>query len=67
MWIARMKNGHLPAHMAWVAYKLQLWPGICYGLGMMTNDLEITEMIFDKADYEMMPVLGVACTVKREL
>ena len=53
--------------MAWVAYKLQLWSGICYSLGMMTNDLEITETIFDKADYEMMPVLGVARTVKREL
>jgi hypothetical protein len=66
-WIARMKNGHLPAHMAWVAYKLQLWPGIRYGLGTMTNDLEITETIFDKADYETMPVLGVARTVKREL
>jgi hypothetical protein len=25
------------------------------------------ETIFDKADYETMPILGVACTVKREL
>jgi hypothetical protein len=66
-WIARMRNGHLPSHMAWVAYKQQLWPGIRYGLGTMTNDLESTEMIFDKADYETMPILGVARTVKREL
>ncbi len=53
--------------MAWVAYKLQLWPGIRYGLGKMTNNLEITEVIFDEADYETLPVLGVARTVKGEL
>ena len=66
-WITRMKNGHLPAHMAWIAYKLQLWPGLRYGLGTMTNNLEATDAIFDKDDYEMMPILGVARTVKREL
>ncbi len=32
----------------------------------MTNDLEATETIFDKADNETMPILGVACTVKRD-
>jgi hypothetical protein len=53
--------------MAWTAYKLQLWPGLRHGLRTMTNDLEATESIFNKADYEMMPILGVARTVKREL
>jgi hypothetical protein len=66
-WITRMKNGHLPAHMAWIAYKLQLWPGLRYGLGTMTNDIEATDAIFDKDDYDIMPILGVARTVKREL
>jgi hypothetical protein len=33
----------------------------------MTNDLEATEKIFHNADYDMMPLLGVARTVKREL
>ena len=66
-WINRMCNGHLPSHMAWIAYKLQLWPGLGCGLGTMTNNLEATETIFDKADYETMPILGVARTVKREL
>ncbi len=64
-WITKMQNGHLPAHMAWIAFKFQLWPGLRYGLGTMTNDLEATETIFDKADYDMMPLLGVARTVKR--
>jgi hypothetical protein len=54
-WINRMRNGHLPAHMAWIAYKLQLWPGLCYGLGTMTNDLEATETIFNKLDYKILP------------
>ncbi len=66
-WTARMQNGHLPNHMTWMAYKLHLWPGLCYSLGTMTNDLEATESIFNKADYEMMPILGMARTVKREL
>ena len=33
----------------------------------MTNNLGATEMIFDKDDYDIMPILGVARTVKREL
>jgi hypothetical protein len=67
MWITRMRNGHIPAHMAWIAYKLQLWPVLRYGLGAMTNNLEATETIFDKANDDMMPLLGVVRTVKREL
>ncbi len=39
-WTSRMINGHLPHHMAWIAYKLQLWPGLCCGLGTMTNNIE---------------------------
>jgi hypothetical protein len=53
--------------MAWIAYKSQLWPGLRYGLGTMTNNLEATETIFDKADYETLPIHGVARTIKREL
>ena len=33
----------------------------------MTNNLEATDAIFDKDDYDIMPILGVARTVKREL
>ncbi len=66
-WITRMQNGHIPAHMAWIVYKLQLWPGLRFGLDTMTNDLEAAEMIFDKADYDVMPLLGIARTVKKEL
>ena len=30
-WVNRMKNGHLPSHVAWIAYKHQLWPSLQYG------------------------------------
>jgi hypothetical protein len=33
----------------------------------MTNDLAATEVIFDKADYKIMPILEIARTVKQEL
>ena len=46
-----MGNGHLPAKWAWVAYKLQLWPGIKYGIGTMTNDMEEAEELLDDHDY----------------
>ncbi len=38
-WVNRMTDGHLPNHMAWIAYKHQLWPGVRYGLGTMTKQL----------------------------
>ncbi len=34
-WVHRMTNGHFPNHMAWIAYKHQLWPAVRYSLGMM--------------------------------
>jgi hypothetical protein len=43
-------NGHLPSHIVWFAYKHQLWPGLCYGLGTMTNDLEPAKRLLDSID-----------------
>ncbi len=62
-WINHMMNGHLPHHMAWVAYKHQLWPGLRYGLGTMTNDVEAADNLLDKEDYRMLNILGVVRTV----
>ncbi len=62
-WTDRMTNGHLPHHMAWIAYWLQLWPGLRYGLGTMTNDIEDTTSVNSKIDYRMLNILGVARTV----
>ena len=51
--------------MGWIAYKFQLWPGVRYGIGTMTNDLEEEEEVLDKSDYRMLNVLGIASTVKK--
>ncbi len=67
MWVNRMTNRHLPSHMAWIAYKNQLWPGVRYGLGMMTNDLEATDNLFHNEDYRMLNVLGVVCSITKGL
>ena len=36
-WFTRVKNGRLPVHEAYLGYKLQLWAGLHYGIGTMTN------------------------------
>jgi hypothetical protein len=62
-----MTNGHLPNHMAWIAYKQQLWSGLRYGLGTMTNDLEVAGELLHDSDYKMLNVLGVFPNVSKGL
>jgi hypothetical protein len=58
-WVNRMINGHLPSHIAWVAYKHQLWPSLRYGLGTMTNDMDIAEKLLNKTNYKTLNILGI--------
>jgi len=64
-WTDRMTNGRLPHHMAWIAYRLQLWPGLRYGLGTMTNDIEEATSVNTKTNYRMLNILGVDRTVTK--
>jgi hypothetical protein len=66
-WVNRMKNGHLPSHVAWIAYKQQLWPSLRYGLGTMTNDMEVAEKLLDKTDYRTLNILGIVRNVSTRL
>jgi hypothetical protein len=68
-WTSRMTNGPLSHHMAWVAYRHQLWPGLQYQLGTMTNDIEEAENALQESNYKMLNILGVgaACTVMKGL
>jgi len=66
-WTDRMTNGHLPHHMAWIAYRLQLWPGLRYGLGTTANDIEEATSVNTKTDYRMLYILGMARTVTKGL
>jgi hypothetical protein len=58
-WANIMKNGHLPSNFAWVAYKLQLWTSLQYGLGTMTNDLEEAGSLLHNEDQEVLNILGI--------
>ncbi len=51
--------------MAWIANKHQLWPGLRYGLGTMTNNIEEATGVNTKTDYRMLNILGVARTVTK--
>jgi hypothetical protein len=64
-----MKNGHLPRHLAWIVYKLQLWAGLRYGIGTMTNNIDEAEGLFKEQDQEqgLLNILGIVKNVKREL
>ncbi len=53
--------------MAWVAYKHQLWPGLRYSLGTMTNDIEAADKLLDKEDCRTLNILGVVRTVHHGL
>ena len=59
VWINRMKNGHLPSHIAWMAYKLQLWASLRYGIGTMTNDIEEAEELFKEQEQGLLNILGI--------
>jgi hypothetical protein len=67
VWVQRMQNGHLPCHIAWTAYKHQMWPGLRYGLGMMTNDIEPAKELLHAEDYKTLSVLGVLRNVTKGL
>ena len=64
IWTDRITNGHLPYHMAWIAYRLQLWPGLRYGLGTMTNDIEEAKSMNSKTDYRTLNILGAQTVTK---
>jgi hypothetical protein len=61
-WVNRMMNGHLPGHLAWVAYRHQLWR-LCYGLGTMTNNTKPVSTQLDNVDYKTLNILGILWNV----
>ena len=58
-WNNRMKNGHLPSHMAWIAYHLQLTTAVKYGIGTLTNGIEEASKLLHKEDFKTLPILGI--------
>ncbi len=66
-WVNRMTNGHLPSHIAWVGYRHQLWPGLRYRLGTMTNDIEPAAKLLDDVNYKILNVLRILHNVTKGL
>jgi hypothetical protein len=66
-WVNRMTNSHLPSHIAWVAYRQHLWPGLLYGLGTMTNDMKATFTLLDNVYYKTLNILGTRRNVSKGL
>jgi hypothetical protein len=62
-----MTNGHLLSHIVWVAYRHQLWPGLQYSLGTMTNDIDPAAKLLDNVDYKKLNVLGILHNVTKGL
>ena len=57
-----MRNGHLPPNLARLVYTHKLWPSARFGLGAMTNDVEVTETLLDMEDHAGLNAFGVAST-----
>jgi hypothetical protein len=62
-----MTNGYLTNHTAWIAYKHQLWPGVRYGLGTMTNDLKVADDLLYNEEYRILNILGVVRSITKGL
>jgi hypothetical protein len=53
-WISKMKNGHLPARLGWIAYKFKIWPGIKYGLATLAMPLEIAQKVLQRKNFHLL-------------
>ena len=65
-WVGRLKNAQLPVHLAWKAYRYQLWPSIKYGLGTLATTRTVMDRLLHKLEFAMLSHLGVNQHVKTE-
>ncbi len=65
-WVNKIKNVHVPIHLAWKACRHQLWPGVHYGLTTLANRKDMVDSILHKLEFKMLLFLGVNQHVKVE-
>ena len=65
-WLNNIRNGHLPSSYVLLSYHQQLWPGLRYGLGTLSNSLLSAKDCLCKFDYHLLPYIGVNRNIKRE-
>ncbi len=64
--IDKMRNGHLPAKLGWIANRLKLWVGVRYGLASLATSLLVAKGVLKQQNFKLLAFLGVNCNVKRE-
>jgi hypothetical protein len=65
-WVNKIKNAHLPIHLAWKAYRHQLWSVVHYGLSTLANGKDMVDSILHKLEFKMLSSLKVNQHVKVE-
>ncbi len=65
-WINRMRNGHLPAKLGWIAYRFKLWARVRYRIVVLATPLLILAGVLKKQNFWLLLFLGVNRNVKRE-
>jgi len=63
-WLCRITNGHLPSSLVWMSYYHQLWPGLRYGLGTLTNPIAASTTCLRNFDFQLLPLLGINRHIK---
>jgi len=62
----RIKNGHLPTHLVWKAYRSCLIPALKYGLSTLATQMVVTQELLRKWEFELLSYLGVNKHVQTE-
>jgi hypothetical protein len=58
-WVNNIKNAHLVSTLVWKSHLFQLWPGLRYGLGTLTNSMDDLIECTHRIEVELLPLLGV--------
>lgn len=65
-WLNSIRNGHLPASLALMSYHQQLWAGLHFRLGSLSNSYAAAEQCLTKFDFRLLPYIGVNRYIKKE-
>ena len=63
----KIRNVHEAHAYAWLAYRLQIGPGIMYSIGSLTNDMEEIDELFEPSNYKLLPTLSVVRSIRKVL
>jgi hypothetical protein len=66
-WVMKVHNSHLQPSFVWVSYRLQIWPGVRYSIGTLTNDMESIADLLQDLYYKLLPSMGIVRTFRKAL